>query len=323
MVTLVPEDILLKIIKLVEPDVETLRACALTSRVWARDCQPYIFRTIDLCARRHPEVTFSKLRGILKENPSLADYTRELRLFIKDVESQEDSAGDDSDGDSIELGDPAVYAADAADYTQFLGSFNRLEKVSFTQDFLLGAATRDALVDTLARVFELETLRTLTLIGFDLFPTSLLTHATHVTDLQLHSCHFGPDNQISAIPPSRVEDNRDPTSVCSRIPVSLTLKGFRPWSLYLFAELARERKGTFESRYIDKLVLAPPYDDGNSVDVIEPCCKLLQAVGETQQGAADGVESLSHFELKSGECLGSKKHIIHRAVSYAMTFGAR
>jgi hypothetical protein len=195
-----------------------------------------------------------------------------------------------------------------------------LEKVHFnTQDFDLGAATRNSLVDALARVFELETLRTLSLIGFELFPTSLLAHATHVTDLWLHSCHSIPDNQLSPIAPSQVQNNRDPASVCSRIPVSLTLIGFNwAWTLYSFAALARERRGIFESRYIDKLVLEPPYEDGNSVDVIEPCCELLRAVGATQQGAADGVECLSHFELKLGECLVSQEthYFIDRTVPY-------
>jgi hypothetical protein len=303
MIAQLPEDILLEIITLIESDVQTLRSCALTSRAWARDCQPYIFRTVNFYATRHPESTYNKLYSILKENPSLADYTRELHLAIEDVESEKNKAGDKED---------------PADYAQFLGWFNRLEKVSFkTQDFDLGAATRDSLVDALARVFELETLRTLILIGFELFPTSLLARATHVTDLWLHPCHSIPDNQLSPIAPSRVQNNRDPASVCARIPIFLALTGHSwAWSLYPFAALARERRGIFESRYIDKLVLAPSYGDGNSADVIEPCCELLRAVGATQQG----VECLSHFELKSGECLVSVSqetlHFIDRTVPY-------
>jgi hypothetical protein len=115
------------------------------------------------------ESGYSKLRDVLKENPSLADHTRELHLFAEHVQGAT-IPGNDSNDDE---GDPG-----------YVQSFDRLEKISITH--LNQAEDQNALVKAFKRILERETLKALVFVE-RCFPLSLLDYdyAKHVTDLEI------------------------------------------------------------------------------------------------------------------------------------------
>lgn len=283
MVPHIPEDILLEVVKLLTSDIQTLCSCALTSHAWARGSQPYIFRTVGLTSGSRARSR--KLGDVLKKNPSLADYSHELSLCIGHVNSDEAC-----NKTYVDMDDPEL--------PQLLGCFHQLKEVTIS----CASHSRDvvfpkALVEALARVFALETLRTVKLFEFRSFPISILAHATYVKNLQLYLINLDTQsnpNQTRPTPPFHAQTN---SPVRTGIPISLILCRCTPETHHALARLVRERGGL---HWIDKLVLLPKYN-GRVVDKIGPCCDLLQAVGESQHGI-DGKNGLSHFTLTLGSC---------------------
>ena len=259
MVPQLPDDILQEITEHINSDLRTLCSCALASRAWVRYCQVWIFRRVDLRSS-DDKPRFIKLREVLEKNPSLADHTRELHLFPSFGDMQ------------LEL----------KEYAQFLSCFKRLEKVSINKGW---AFRGDALSKALARVFELETLRSLTLRGSWRFPKTLLMRRTSclLADVKVPN-----PKQSSPTPTSQIQNDHPPARI--RMPLALSLECLRPEAI----EACTGPRGILQSRWIDKLVLS---SDDRSSDVIERCCRLLRAVGKGRGEA----ECLSHFEWKSSE----------------------
>ncbi|KAJ2916650.1 hypothetical protein MD484_g3751, partial [Candolleomyces efflorescens] len=276
MIPPLPEDTLQEIIKVLssDSDIQSLCSFALSSRLLAQDCRPYIFRTVDLGESPRFESRYNKLRDVLKENPSLAGHTRELHFF----------AGHWPD-------ESAKEAPWEPGYAQFLGCFDRVEKLSIT-DFNLARGDQNGLEEGLKKLLQRESLKTLSFVECH-FSLSLLDHAKQVTD-------FGMDKTRPWIPEQAPPVNEAQERPLTRRPIALSLKEVEGWEVEAWTGLVVDRKGIFKSRWIDKLLLAPKYEQNPMVNVIEPCVELLQAL----EASKEGTECLSNFTLKTNPAGG-------------------
>ncbi|KAJ2916665.1 hypothetical protein MD484_g3738, partial [Candolleomyces efflorescens] len=296
----IPVDIHQEVIKHLGSDIQTLRSYALTSHACAQVSQPYIFRIVNLTKRTSDNRSrYNQLHDLLKENPTLANHTRELYLSIGDDGHMIGRAGKDY----IDVDDPEL--------PHFLGCFTRLTKLSIkgrgvdrgTQKAVFEA--QGLLVEAVTRLLGLETLRNLTLVSYWPFSVSLLAHAANVTDLQLHSNIFRMRDVGEQIhptsPASSAQFKLQSHGARTRVPLSLSLKECHPDTVRALARLVRARAGVFEAHWIRKLVHVLDSDEDVDENVeIRSCCELLQAVATSQRSGDAEVECLSHLALDSG-----------------------
>ncbi|RXW21554.1 hypothetical protein EST38_g4314 [Candolleomyces aberdarensis] len=249
MISHLPEDILLEFIDLLSSDIQTLRSCAQTSNAWAQRCQPYIFRMVSLEAESNPGPRYRKLRDVLEKNPSLADFTHELHLYIGHVRSKVRASCDEV----VDINNPEL--------PQFLDRFNQLKQVSIAYSYRSRyISIPETLVEPFAKIFGLESLREATLFDFMHFPISILAHAPYVTNISLYSVDFDTQDPDKTPPTSPSQTpNRPP--VRHRAPISLAVKYCPPDIHQVLEELVRERGGLFQYHWIENLVLGPNCND--------------------------------------------------------------
>ncbi|RXW22424.1 hypothetical protein EST38_g3424 [Candolleomyces aberdarensis] len=265
-----PVELVLEVVQYLRFDPPALCSCSLVSQHLAQVCRQYLYHRIELKNAISLRDRYNKLLDTLEKNPSLTEYTSELKLYMgMQVERDFCLAFDEK-------------------LPRFLANFHKIEKLTLT-------CQRHATIDYIthsvewpfARLFSLKTLREVSIENVPMFPAALLQYAPHITHLHLSSVSIDPIRTFHGCPPPPTAGNLD-------LPFYLSLSTCRSDPIYVLTGLLQT--GGHLSHFckrISKLFLKPR--EGKLSD-IQPYLRFMEILSSVQR-AGGGTPALKHLTL--------------------------